>query len=326
MLLPRATAARGLHVARARRPSSPALPGRVWERRHRWVTGALAALVLALVVWPAVDLPVSAALPPRAHGAALALLVGALLVAAKRWRGLAEPAARGVRSVAASVGCFGAACLVTAVTGGSSEAHFLFFILIPLVALYETVLPFAVAVALVVVEHGVVGTLHPEAVFGHHHAVHAIWPVAVLHGGLFALGCAGSLLAWSGARAARRRASAVVAELSHRACHDELTGLPNRAGLAQALEGALAEDARELAVVVVDLDRFKEINDTLGHDVGDQLLQGVSRIVLDVVGDRGLLARLGGDEFALVLPGTGGEAARAIAEQLREQVRERATA
>ncbi|MEH3078302.1 MAG: bifunctional diguanylate cyclase/phosphodiesterase [Quadrisphaera sp.] len=281
--------------------------------------------MLVIALWSVLGLPVSQALAPRAGGASLLLLVGTLLVAANPWRDLSEPAARGVRSVAAAVGCFGGACLVTALTGGAPEAHFLFFILVPLVALYETVLPFAVAVCLVVVEHGVVGTLHPEAVFGHHHAMHAIWPVAVLHGGLFALGCAGSLLAWSGARAARRRATEVVAELSHRACHDELTGLPNRSGLAQALERELMQAPGDLAVVVVDLNRFKEINDTLGHDAGDELLKGVARLMLDVVGRRGLLARLGGDEFALVLPGAAGETARAVAEQLREQVREHAT-
>jgi diguanylate cyclase (GGDEF)-like protein/PAS domain S-box-containing protein len=109
-------------------------------------------------------------------------------------------------------------------------------------------------------------------------------------------------------------------ELEHRALHDALTGLPNRALLAdrfgQALGGGL-RTGRATGLLLIDLDRFKEINDTLGHHVGDQLLARVGPRLTGVLRPDDTVARLGGDEFAVLLPGIDTvEAAVAVAEKL----------
>ncbi|MDA0183277.1 EAL domain-containing protein [Solirubrobacter phytolaccae] len=87
---------------------------------------------------------------------------------------------------------------------------------------------------------------------------------------------------------------------------DELTGLANRRAFHEALREELAElgDGR-LSVAMVDLDRFKDLNDTLGHHAGDQLLALLATRLEEAVGSSGLVARLGGDEFALLLPDAG---------------------
>lgn len=95
------------------------------------------------------------------------------------------------------------------------------------------------------------------------------------------------------------------AMLSHRALHDALTGLPNRVLLLDRLEQALARLRRHesgLAVLYLDLDRFKTVNDNLGHGVGDGVLQHVAQRLLDTVRPSDSVARLGGDEFAAILP------------------------
>jgi diguanylate cyclase (GGDEF)-like protein len=101
----------------------------------------------------------------------------------------------------------------------------------------------------------------------------------------------------------RLRAEAAEKEFS--ALHDSLTGLANRKLLVARLEELLLADTDEmlLGVFFMDLDRFKEVNDTLGHHTGDSLLIEVARRLTRVIGRRGLIARLGGDEFGLVVPG-----------------------
>ncbi len=89
-------------------------------------------------------------------------------------------------------------------------------------------------------------------------------------------------------------------ELRHRARHDVLTGLLSRSALIEQIDAAAAT-ARP-AVVLVDLDRFKEVNDTLGHRVGDALLRSVADRLRSLVRDDTALARLGADEFVLLLP------------------------
>jgi len=93
------------------------------------------------------------------------------------------------------------------------------------------------------------------------------------------------------------------AKITHMAHHDALTDLPNRVLLRKRLELALAITRRgggNLAVLMLDLDRFKEVNDTLGHPTGDALLQAVAARLLGCVRETALVARLGGDEFAVI--------------------------
>lgn len=94
-------------------------------------------------------------------------------------------------------------------------------------------------------------------------------------------------------------------KLAHQANHDSLTGLPNRELLNDRLEQALAEGKRYnnmVGVIFFDLDRFKLINDSLSHEVGDELLQQVAARLKGLIRDVDTIARLGGDEFVMVLP------------------------
>ncbi|MFN0092342.1 MAG: putative bifunctional diguanylate cyclase/phosphodiesterase [Acidimicrobiales bacterium] len=93
-----------------------------------------------------------------------------------------------------------------------------------------------------------------------------------------------------------------AAEREHQALHDSLTGLPNRRCFAERAAEALAEPDCAGAVLLLDLDRFKEVNDTLGHATGDQLLLLVARRLVNFVGDGAVVARLGGDEFGVLAP------------------------
>ncbi len=130
---------------------------------------------------------------------------------------------------------------------------------------------------------------------------------------------------------ARRRASE---RLLHEALHDQLTGLPNRTLLLDRLEQAIRRgqrrDGPRFAVLFLDLDRFKVINDSLGHLVGDQLLVSVAHRLRVCVRPDDTVARLGGDEFAVLLEGVeqddathiAGRIASALATPLRVQGRE----
>lgn len=109
------------------------------------------------------------------------------------------------------------------------------------------------------------------------------------------------------------------AALAHRAHHDELTGLPNRALLDQrlreAVEGARRDDAT-FALLLIDLDGFKRVNDTLGHHTGDLLLRRLAERLRAALREVDTCARIGGDEFAVVVPGAGVDEATAVARRL----------
>ena len=108
--------------------------------------------------------------------------------------------------------------------------------------------------------------------------------------------------------------------IERRADHDGLTGLPNRMLFGDRLSRALAHARRNdlpVAVIVVDLDRFKEVNDSLGHAAGDELLREAAQRMQRCVRDEDTVARLGGDEFALLLPHVSGiEGAVAVARRM----------
>ncbi|QGG95300.1 diguanylate cyclase domain-containing protein [Actinomarinicola tropica] len=111
-------------------------------------------------------------------------------------------------------------------------------------------------------------------------------------------------------------------ELLHQTTHDRLTGLPNRPLLGQRLDELLAAGpVRSVALLYIDLDRFKPVNDTLGHDAGDAVLETVARRLRAVAGPAAWPARLGGDEFVVVAEGMDEDAARQLAEALRTSLR-----
>jgi len=120
-----------------------------------------------------------------------------------------------------------------------------------------------------------------------------------------------------------RRHDRLEAQLAALSLTDPLTGLANRRGfLARALP-AIAVTRRNggaCAVIVVDLDRFKAINDNFGHAAGDAVLCGVAGIIAGAVRDADVVGRLGGEEFALLLPGADATAAALAAERLRSLV------
>lgn len=113
-----------------------------------------------------------------------------------------------------------------------------------------------------------------------------------------------------------------AARLQWAASHDELTGLPNRTHFLDQLRRRLEGfEPGSIAVLFIDLDNFKVINDSLGHAVGDELLRGMSERLRSVVGDRDLLGRFGGDEFIVMLDGLHMNMTPAdIAERLRSEI------
>jgi diguanylate cyclase (GGDEF)-like protein/PAS domain S-box-containing protein len=114
-------------------------------------------------------------------------------------------------------------------------------------------------------------------------------------------------------------------ELTHQAFHDSLTGLANRALFRDRLNQSLARSARSsepLSVLLFDLDGFKLVNDTFGHDAGDEVLRQVAQLFVEVTRPSDTLARLGGDEFAILLEGADGTQAVAVADRLLEKLSE----
>jgi diguanylate cyclase len=138
-----------------------------------------------------------------------------------------------------------------------------------------------------------------------------------LAAGLGALYAVLAFIAWSTTRRLRRHAT----QHQHEALHDALTGLPNRKWFRERAEEAVERGQRGAsgAIVLVDLDRFKDVNDTLGHHAGDELLRVVAQRLPASLRTDDTVARLGGDEFGLILPGMP-DAAHAL--ELLARVRE----
>jgi len=103
--------------------------------------------------------------------------------------------------------------------------------------------------------------------------------------------------------------------IRHMAYHDALTGLPNRTSFYETLDAALARQ-EPFAIMFLDMDRFKTVNDTFGHKYGDMLLQETSRRLSGCIGERDFIARHGGDEFILLLAGADREEAERVARQV----------
>jgi diguanylate cyclase (GGDEF)-like protein len=118
--------------------------------------------------------------------------------------------------------------------------------------------------------------------------------------------------------------------LEEQSLYDELTGLPNRRYFNQTLDKEIAASHRyghALSLVIFDIDKFKNLNDTHGHDVGDKVLQNVARTcqehirLSDTASRSPLTARIGGEEFGIILPHTPVHGAYSVAERLREYLK-----
>jgi diguanylate cyclase (GGDEF)-like protein/PAS domain S-box-containing protein len=113
------------------------------------------------------------------------------------------------------------------------------------------------------------------------------------------------------------------AQLDHMTLHDALTGLPNRILLQAHLERQISAGQGSLAVLCFDLDRFKQVNDTLGHTIGDALLKAVTERLKGCLSENDVLARLGGDEFAIIQPDASEpDQVKALAHRLIETISE----
>ncbi|WP_118133091.1 EAL domain-containing protein [Oceanicella sp. SM1341] len=118
---------------------------------------------------------------------------------------------------------------------------------------------------------------------------------------------------------------ALQRELAYRARRDPLTGLLNRFSFEEALEAThaqLARDGRPFALCYIDLDRFKIVNDTAGHQAGDQLLRDVAKLMASSLRVQDRLARIGGDEFAIILPEVSRTTLEAVCRRILEAVRD----
>ena len=123
----------------------------------------------------------------------------------------------------------------------------------------------------------------------------------------------------------QRERARLERRLVHQAFHDALTGLPNRAHFRERLDGALARAARHgdaIAVLFLDLDGFKYVNDSLGHDAGDRLLVAVADRLRACLRPEDTVARLGGDEFTVLLDGAADDGgATLVAERITQALR-----
>lgn len=412
-------------------PRGQTLPKDAWERRHRallWILWAHVVLLPIFSLFRGLDIT-------RAIGWTVPIALAG--VAAM----LPAPGAR-ARSVAVALGLLTASAVLVHASGGRIEAHFHFFVMIAILALYEDWLPFGVAVAYVVLEHGVLGVVSPHSVYDHGGNP---WMWAGIHGAFVLAAAAANVATWRlnedmrlrmgdahrharetserfkhafesgvtgmalvapggqflsvnralceitgysetellaldfqsithpddlvadvehhrallagaldtyetekrylhregheiwihlGVSAVRDEARQVryfvsqmhdvtarrriEEELALQALQDPLTGLPNRALFLDRLSHALARLHRHsdtVSVLFVDLDRFKLVNDGLGHGAGDALLQTAAQRMKTTVREDDTVARFGGDEFTVLCEGPRGEAVL-VAERL----------
>ena len=294
------------HQLLAWMPQGSELPDQSWEVRHRWVMSILVVQAAAVVPFAlAMGYSVSHSLLEAAGPAALAVL------ASLRW--LPKVA----RASLAAVGLMLESAIGVHLAGGVIEAHFHFFVMVPVVALYESWVPFGLAVGFVLFQHGIVGALESSAVYNHDDARDNPWWWASVHAVAFGASCLGALVNWR----MHERAREVTDQLTQATERDPLTGLPNRAGLERLGHERIAGGA-PLSVLLIDLDGFKDVNDTLGHAGGDILLAMVGARFRTVLGTGDVLGRLGGDEFAVVLSARHVEGAQAVADRLRETLAE----
>jgi len=276
-------------------PAGNLLPDDIWQQRHRVIVALLwlhvpALLLLAVLMGHEV-----------LHSIGEVMIIAACALLASWGR-----PGRTLRASIATLGLSTASAMAVHFSGGYVEAHFHFFVMLGVITLYQSWVPFLLALTYVVVHHGVLGAIVPTAVFNHPDAWLNPWKWAFIHAGFILAGSAAYLAAWR--------------LTEYQALHDPLTRLANRALFRDRIAHAAARADRRggsLAVMVLDLDDFKQVNDVLGHGAGDELLNAIAHRLRAAVRTADTVARLGGDEFALVIDGApNGAVIRAVAKRV----------
>ncbi|HTZ43182.1 MAG TPA: EAL domain-containing protein [Jatrophihabitans sp.] len=274
--------------SRARRarellPEGRLLPAARWQRRHVLITRF--ALVQALGV---------GAFGLLRHRPAESCLLWVLACALPALVAGHRRGSRRLRTMASSIGLMLSSAAVVDLSGGVTEAHFHFFVMIGVVALYQDWMAFGVCLLFVFIHHAMVGRMAPAMVFGGGMQVRHPFEWTLIHCGFVLAASVTHLVAWKGSE---------EQQLS-----DPLTQLPNRSAFVQLLDRRLADGSRPVSVLFVDLDNFKSINDSYGHHVGDLAIQHAASRMANVLREGDVVARLGGDEFAVLVHGDAGQA------------------
>ena len=205
---------------------------------------------------------------------------------------------------------------------GRIEMHFHVFIAMAILTLYKDIVPIVAAAITTTIHHVVFNYLQlyevslfdmPVMIFNYGCGL----DIVILHAvfvlvELFTLGYLVRLQIEHNVdlNATENRVTELNKELKYSSLHDSLTGLPNRLYLSEQIKTVKQvsfENKEKFAILFLDLDHFKNINDTLGHDVGDILLQKVATILKRNVSSESLISRIGGDEFIIVISGFQGE-------------------
>jgi diguanylate cyclase (GGDEF)-like protein len=281
-------------------PEGRAIAEEVWQRRHRGL------IVLLWLHVPLIFLYAIARDKGVVHSVQEASIVAIAGIAAR-----VGPKTRRFQSLAVTVGLVNASAILVHISGGVIELHFHYFVILAALSLYHDWAPFLTAIAYVGVQHGVMGVLNPQSVYNHPDAIAHPWKWAGIHAFFVLAATAVSLVRWKSSEV--------------EALKDPLTWLPNRALFGDRLHQAAvrsAENGTAVAVLFLDVDDFKTINDTAGHGAGDRLLIVIADRLREVVRAPDTVARLGGDEFAIVIEAPSGvEAIEEVAQRLLDAVR-----
>jgi diguanylate cyclase (GGDEF)-like protein len=261
-------------------PQGQLLPEHVLRRRHRGIVALL---------W--FHVPVLLAFGLAMHHSTTSVLASVGLIAVCGLGASLERINLKARVIAASFGLITCSAVLVDFWDGVTEAHFHFFVMIGVLTLYQDWTPFLVAIAYVVVHHGLGGVISPSSVYGDNsEAVKHPWEWALIHGMFVLAASVAHIVAW------RTNENQLL--------RDPLTGLPSRVlylnNLKLALDRAARSPGRSVAVLFLDLDRFKVINDSLGHGAGDALLMAVAERITHTLRRYETLARFGGDEFVIL--------------------------
>jgi diguanylate cyclase (GGDEF)-like protein len=288
-------------------PRGSRLPESAKVFRHRKIISFCLIMAAAVIIFALLQGE------PPAH----AVGEGAIpaLIAAAAWK---SPLRYRARSVMAAVALMVIAAIAVHVSG-TVEAHFLFFIMVPVVALYEDWAPIAAAIGTVLLHHTVLGVLAPQDLSGHPGTADEAAGWVFVHIALFLAACITSVMHWTIHERARAEERILLDRLAALAQHDPLTGLANRSLLHERLEAAVSAEESTL-VIAVDIDGFKPVNDSYGHAAGDALLVEIARRLTTCIRTGDTAARTGGDEFTLVLPGSSAERGRRIAQRILDAI------